>query len=60
MAKKTHEQFMKDFYKKNIHANDIEILGKYEGCKVKIKCRCKICCHIWFATPDSLLNKRTR
>ena len=55
---KSHEEFMRDFYEKNIHAKDIEILEKYEGCKVKIKCRCRVCGHIWYATPDSLLNKR--
>ena len=31
--KKTHEQFIKEFNEKNPNANNIEILGKYEGGK---------------------------
>ena len=29
--KKTHEQFMKEFNRKNPSAKNIEVLGKYDG-----------------------------
>lgn len=54
--KPTHEQFMKNFYKKNKHAQDIEILGIYKNNHTKIKCKCKIDEHQWEATPNNLLN----
>ena len=57
--KKTNEQFMKDFHKKNPHANDIKIKSKYNGAKEKIDCECKICGHKWSTTPDTLTNKKT-
>ena len=56
MAKKTHEQFMKDFYKKNIYAESIEVLGEYQGCKIPLLCKCKIDGYEWSPTPDSLLR----
>ena len=52
----THEEFMEKFYIKNENAENIEILGEYEGGKIKIKCKCKIDNHIWYATPNSLLK----
>ena len=53
---KTHEQFMEKFYEKNIHAQDIEILGTYINRAAKIKCKCKIDGHEWQSTPNSLLQ----
>lgn len=53
---KTHEQFMVDFYKKNKHAHDIELLDDYVGNKIKIKCKCKIDGYEWSSTADSLLR----
>lgn len=54
--KKTHEEFLSEFYEKNEHANDIEILGKYENNKVSINCKCKICGHPWSPLPTTLLR----
>ena len=50
---KTTKYFIQEMKKIN---DDIEILGKYKGTGVKIKCRCKIDNHIWYATPNNLLN----
>ena len=54
--KKTHEEFLKEFYEKNPDANNIEILEKYDGNKKPIKCRCKIHNIIWYPTPITLLG----
>ena len=54
--RKTHEEFIRDFYTKNKNAENIEILGEYKGNKTKIKCKCKIDGHEWKATPHNLLN----
>lgn len=51
--RKTHEQFVIDLERAN---PKIEALGKYEGKKTKIPCRCKTCGHAWDTTPDSLLQ----
>ena len=56
--KKTHEEFMKEFYEKNPNAKNIEILGKYEGRKVKILCMCKIDNYKWHTTPNGLLGSK--
>lgn len=53
---KSHEEFMKDFIKKNIFANEIEILEKYKNAYTKIKCRCKIDGYEWETKPSNLLN----
>ena len=36
MRKLTHEEFMEKFNKQNTHAQDIEILGIYNGHKLKL------------------------
>ena len=54
--KLTHEEFMEKFYIKNKNAENIEILGKYEGALTKIKCRCKIDGYEWEAMPNNLLS----
>ena len=54
--RKTHEEFIRDFYTKNKNAENIEILGEYINNKTKIKCKCKIDGHEWKATPHNLLN----
>ena len=57
MAKrKTHEEFIRDFYEKNKNAENIEILGEYKGNKTKIKCKCKIDGYEWEVIPNGLLN----
>lgn len=55
---KTHEQFMKEFYEMNTHAQDIEILGTYIKDRTKIKCKCKIDGHEWEASPGDLLQDK--
>ena len=54
--RKTHEEFIRDFYAKNKNAENIEILGEYKGNKVKIKCKCKIDGHEWEVIPQNLLK----
>ena len=56
MRKLTHEQFMERFYKKNKHAQNIEVLGTYVNTNTKILCKCKVCEHEWAPTAGSLLN----
>lgn len=57
MARKTHEQFLKDMEEKG--NPNVEIVGEYVDNETKIKCRCKINPkHEWEATPSNLLRKR--
>ena len=57
MPKKlTHEEFLDKFKKQNSNSENIEILGKYEGSKIKIKCKCKIDGYEWEVTPNRLLS----
>lgn len=51
--RKTHEVFVKEI--STINPN-IEIIGKYINARTKIKVRCLIDDHIWYATPDNLLH----
>lgn len=50
---KAHDVFIKEMMIKN---SNIEILGKYVTNKTKIKCRCKICEHVWYPIPNGLLS----
>ena len=54
--KKTHEQFMQEFYENNTHAKDIEILSKYVNYMSKLKVKCKICGNEWEVMAGSLLR----
>lgn len=54
--KKSHEEFIEEFYEKNPNAENIEILGEYINNKTKIKCRCRIDGEIWYPTPSDLLR----
>lgn len=56
--KKTHEEFMKEFYEKNTDAKNIEILSKYNGNNVSINCRCKIDGCEWSPKPKHLLGTK--
>lgn len=49
----TNEDFIKIMSKKR---PDTDVLGKYINMKTKITVKCKICGHIWDATPNSLLH----
>lgn len=55
--RKTHEEFMREFYEKNTHAQDIEILGTYINAQTKIKCKCKIDGYEWETRPNDLLRE---
>ena len=54
--KHTHERFLKDLLKVT---TTIKVLEKYIDNKTKIKVECKVCGHIWKATPNSLKRGRT-
>ena len=56
--KKTHEQFMKEFNKKNPSAKNIEVLGKYDGNSKPISCRCKMDGYEWLPRPSHLLGSK--
>lgn len=44
-----------DFVKRiNSMRPEITFLSEYINAKTKIKCKCKICGHIWDTVPDSL------
>lgn len=53
MRKKTTEEFKNQMQVIN---PNIEIVGEYQGNKVKITCRCKVCNLEWEARPDNLLH----
>ena len=57
--KKTHEQFMKEFYEKNPNAENIEVLGEYENRNGKILCYCKIDGHKWSPVAKTLLGSKS-
>lgn len=52
--KKTHGEFMIDFYKKG--NKNIIILGKYINKQTKILVQCKIDGYKWYVSPDCLLQ----
>ena len=52
---KTHEQYVKEVYKK---AKNIEVLGVYVGAEIKILHKCKICNYEWNAKPNNILHNR--
>ena len=54
--RKTDEQFKEEV--KEINHN-IEQLEDYIDAKTKIKFRCKICDHTWYAMPRSIINNKT-
>lgn len=53
---KGHEEFIKEFKIKNNHADEIEILSKYEKINKPIECRCKKCGHKWKTKAQTLLE----
>lgn len=55
MHKKTNEQFLSELYKTNANIEPLEL---YAGAKEKIKVKCNICEHEWYATPNDILNGR--
>ena len=47
----THEEFVKEISEIN---SDIEIIGEYIKSTIPIKCKCKICGHIWETRSSNL------
>lgn len=50
---KTTEEFQAELM---IINENIDVIGKYTNSQTKIKCKCKICGHIWKATSNNLLH----
>lgn len=53
MRKKTHNEFMEEI---SIINPNIHVIGTYVNCSTKIQLQCKMCQHLWEATPNSLLQ----
>lgn len=51
--RRTPEEFIKEM---SIANANIEILTDFNGVDKKVKCKCKIDNHIWYATPHELLS----
>ena len=51
--KKTHEEYVKQVYEVN---KNIDVIGTYVDSKTKVKHRCKIDGHKWFALPGNILS----
>ena len=63
MAKKlTQEEFLKQIY--DIHGTKIDFSNAvYANDSTKIECKCNICGHVWYATPNNLkgcLNRKPK
>lgn len=52
--KRTHEQFLQVFNRKNPFKDSIEFLSQYTSASEPIKCLCKQCGHEWETTPTNL------
>lgn len=55
-VKRTHDEFIEEFNRKNSNHNDIEILGVYTGANNLIRCKCKIDGYEWNVPPARLLS----
>lgn len=53
--KKTHEEYVVDV--RNLNPN-IEVIGKYNGNKVKIAHKCNVCGYEWLTKPNVILSGR--
>ena len=53
---RSHDWFMSNFYKKNIHAQTIEIISEYQGVNKQITCKCKECGLVWNTLAEGLLQ----
>lgn len=54
--KRSHEEFMLEFKKNNVHFSDIQVNEKYRKNIMPISCTCKICGHKWKPLPKELLK----
>lgn len=52
-VKKTHSEYVADV---NLVNSNIEVIDRYNGAHTKIKHRCKICGHEWYAKPSRILT----
>lgn len=57
MSKVTNTVFLCRLRK--IHNNQIIPLDNYSGSMKKIRFKCKVCNHIWLATPNDIINNHT-
>lgn len=55
-GKRTHEEFLSDFNKKNPYARSIKLVGKYVDARSEIQCVCAMCGNVWNPSAGSLLN----
>lgn len=53
--KKTHNEFVLEIDQVN---PTVEVLGQYINAHSKIKCKCRICGHIWFPVAQNLRHKQ--
>lgn len=53
MLRKTNEQFIQEVNEKNKY---VEPLDEYKSIHSKIRFKCTICGHIWFAEPNNILQ----
>lgn len=53
-SRRNHYSFIKELNKVN---PNIEVLGRYKGIHDNIKCKCKVCGHIWYPEPNGLLSR---
>ena len=53
--KKTQQEYIEEL---TIKKPNIEVLGTYDGLKVKVLHKCKVCGYEWEVIPDNLLNSK--
>lgn len=54
IERKNSNKFLKEFNKTG--NKNVELLESYTNCHTKIKCKCKKCGHIYYASPNHLLQ----
>ena len=52
VRRKTNEEFLSDMGKAH---PEIDVIGEYAGSKVGVRCRCRVCGHVWSPRPNDLL-----
>lgn len=55
-AKKTHEDFLREFEEKSPFKDTIDFLSEYKNSQEKIYCKCKICDTKFYALPSALIK----
>ena len=54
--RRTSEEFVGDFMKKNPHANEIKILSEYKDAHTAIECECLVCGKKWKTAAGELIR----